>query len=83
MLFNAGTCINPTTVSDIFQAVDYLSYRLKTIYFMHLAQWKKKKKHHPTTLNDVPLLHRSCATAFNQLRAENFVFHITGGVMPV
>lgn len=49
---------------------------------MHLAQWKKTP-HHPTTLNDVPLLHRSCATAFNQLRAENFVFHITGGVMPV
>lgn len=82
MLFNAGTCINPTTVSDIFQAVDYLSYRLKNIHFMDLAQ-RKKNLHHPTTLNDVPLLHRSCATAFNQLRAENFVFHTTGGVMPV
>lgn len=44
MLFNAGTCIKPTTVSDVyFQAVDYLSYRLKNIHFMNLAQQKKKK----------------------------------------
>lgn len=43
MLFNAGSCINPTTVSDIFfQAADYLSYRLKNIHFIHLAQHKKK-----------------------------------------
>lgn len=80
MLFNAGTCIKPTTVTDIFfQAVDYLSYRLKTIHLMHLAQ------HNPppsTTSNDVPLPQRSNATVFNQLRAENSVFHIAGGVLP-
>lgn len=51
MLFNAGTCIKPTTVSDVFfQAVDYLSYRLKNIHFMNLAQRKKKKKKKPTLL---------------------------------
>lgn len=46
---------------------------------MHLAQ---RKTLPPTTSNDVPLPHRSYAAVFNQLRAENPVFHITGGVMP-
>lgn len=49
---------------------------------MNLAQQKKKKKETNPTSNDVPLLHRGCATVFNQVKAEKLVFHIPGGVMP-